>query len=86
MILNTHVIYLLDKCLILMISPLLFKKARNVLATFAGNPQTNINSLKKRKYGYLVRPRSDKACNGTVVNRALTSLQRGSLEITLTVP
>ena len=41
-----------------------------------------INSLQKQKYYYLYR----KSFKGTVVNRALSSLHGGSLEITFTVP
>ena len=40
---------------------------------------------KKQKYGYLIYTLSEKYFKGTVVNLALASLYRGSLEITLTV-
>ena len=45
-----------------------------------------MNSLKKRKHGYLIHIWADKNVKGTVVNRALPSWYEGSLEITLTVP
>ena len=45
-----------------------------------------INSLKKCKHGYLIHTWSDKAYNGTVVNRTFPSFYGGSLELTLTVP
>ena len=38
------------------------------------------------EHWYLIHSWSDKAFRCTVVNRALTSLHEGSLEITLTVP
>ena len=41
------------------------------------------NSLFKQKHRYLIHTWSDKA---TLVNRALPSFYRGSLEITLTIP
>ena len=45
-----------------------------------------MNSLKKRKHGYLIHILADKNVKGTVVNRAWPSWYEGSLEITLTVP
>ena len=45
--------------------------SRNAQVTFVGNQQSKIIS--------------DKAFQGTVVNRALSSLHRGSLQIKLTV-
>ena len=49
-----------------------FPNSRNAQVTFVENPQSKIIS--------------DKAFQGTVVNRALQSLQGKSLENTLTVP
>ena len=49
------------------------------------NPQMNINTLKKQKHEYLIHTWSDKGFKGTVVNRALSSLHAGSLEIIRTV-
>ena len=46
---------------------------------------TNENSL-NTKHGYLIHTWSDKAFKGTIVNQALSSLNWGSLKITLTVP
>ena len=48
------------------------------------SPMLLIN--KTQKHWYIIYTWSDKAFMGTVVNRALPSFQRGSLEITLTVP
>ena len=45
-----------------------------------------MHSFKKRKYGYVIHTWSDNAFKSTFVNRALTSLNEGSLEISLTVP
>ena len=45
-----------------------------------------IYSLKKQKHGYLIHTWSDKAFNGTVVNRAMSSVHGESLGNTLTVP
>ena len=45
-----------------------------------------MNSLKKQKNAYLIHTWSDEAFKGTVVNRTMSSLHGGSLEITLTVP
>ena len=44
-----------------------------------------INSLQKHKHEYLIHTRSDKAFQGIVVIRTLSSLNKVSLEITLTV-
>ena len=52
--------------------------------TFGENPQLKIISILNYKHWYLIHTWSDKAFDGTVVNRA--SLLGGSLEITLTVP
>ena len=54
--------------------------------TFAEKPQMKIISLKKQKHWYLINTWSEKAFKGTVVNRALPSVDGGSLKITLTVP
>ena len=48
--------------------------------------QLKINSLKKSKQGYIIQTWSDIALKGTIVNRTFPSLNRGSLETTLTVP
>ena len=60
----------------------IFPKKQKLMrkVTYAKKPQLKINSLKKQKHYnlYLI-----KAFKGTVVNRALTSLQGESLEITL---
>ena len=45
----------------------------------------NKQNLKKQKHWVLIHTWSNKAFEGTVVNRALPSLHGGSLEITLTV-
>ena len=45
-----------------------------------------INSLEKQKKIYLFCTEQTKLLKGTVVNRTLSSLHGGSLEITLTVP
>ena len=71
----------LDKCLILIISTLLHISARN-----EGKSQMKMNSLKKQKHGYLNHTWSEKAFKGSLVNRGLPSLHKGSIEITLTVP
>ena len=42
-------------------------------------------AFKETKHGYLLCTVSDKAFKGTIVNRALSYLYGGSLEITLTV-
>ena len=49
--------------------------------------QRNENKqFKQKKHWYLIHAWSDKAFKATVVNRALSSLQGGFFEITLTVP
>ena len=52
---------------------------------FSRKPQVKIISFQSYNW-YLINPWSDNALKGTVVNRALPSLQGGSFEITLTVP
>ena len=60
-----------------------FLHGKNAQVTLEEKPHEN---KLFEKYGYLMHTRSDKAVVGTVVNRALPSLHKGSLEITLTVP
>ena len=64
----------LEKCLILIISPLLHISHKCVQVTFPEKLQMKLNSLKKQKHKYLIHIWSDKAFKGTVVNRALLSL------------
>ena len=52
---------------------------------FPKEPQIKINNVKKQKHGYLIHTWSDKAFEGSVVNRALSSFLGGSLEYTFTV-
>ena len=70
----------LEKCLFLGVSPFLLIINKKCASHFRReeNPQMKINSLKKK--WYLVH-----TFKGTVVNRALSSLHGGPLEITLTV-
>ena len=49
-------------------------------------PKIKRNSLKKQNRGYLINIWSDKAVKGTVVYRALPYMQKGSIEMTFTVP
>ena len=72
----------LEKCLFLWVSPLLFKNKKQV--TVAEKPQIKINREEK-KHWYLIHTWSDKAFKGTVVNKVVSSLQWGSLEISLSV-
>ena len=53
---------------------------------FTEKPQMKYNSLNKQKHAYLIHIWLDKALKVAVVNRALSSLHKGSLEITFTVP
>ena len=66
-------------------SSLLFKNNGMRKLIYAKKPQMKIYSLKKQNHWYLIRTWSDKAFKGTVVNRALTSLHGGLLEIMLTI-
>ena len=53
---------------------------------FVEKSEMKMNSLKMNKHECLIQTWSGKAFKGPVVNRALPSLDGGSLEITLTVP
>jgi len=66
-------------------SSLLLKNNGMRKLIYAKKPQMKIYSLKKQNHWYLIRTWSDKAFKGTVVNRALTSLHGGLLEIMLTI-
>jgi len=54
---------------------------RNAQVTFAEKPQMKRTILRKQNHEYLIHTWSDKASEGTVVNKALPSLQGRSLEI-----
>ena len=73
------------KCQFLWVSPLLLLYTWNTQVSFTENSQMKINSLKKLKHWYLIHTWSDKAFKGTVVNRTIPSLHKGSFEITLIV-
>ena len=49
-------------------------------------PQMKMTRLKRHTHWYLIYTWADKDFNGTIVNRALSSLHVWSLKITLTVP
>ena len=51
-----------------------FEKCLLLWVTFTEKPQMKINSLKKQQHWYLFHTWSDKAFQGTVVNRVLPSL------------
>ena len=61
-----------------------FLKTRNI--HFRVKTSNENKQLKEKKHVYLIYTWSDKVFKSTVVNRALSSLQGGSLGITLTVP
>ena len=60
--------------------------SKNAQVTFVDNPQLNLICFQSLKQWFLIHTWSDKGIKGTVVNRAMPSMHRGSLEITLTVP
>ena len=64
------------------LSSSLFLIRKKCAIYFCKNPQMKINILKEQKHGYLIHTWIRKAFKGTVVNRALPSLHRGSHEIT----
>ena len=72
--------FLLEKCFILKISKYFFASSY-----FRINTTINI-CFWNFKHGYLIHTWRDKAFKGTVVNRTLPSLHRGSLEVAFTVP
>ena len=53
---------------------------------FQNNGKWKLTLKKTKKHGYLIHTWSGKALKGTGVIQALSSFDRGSLEITLTVP
>ena len=64
----------------------MFSCNRNAQISFAENSHVKLISFQNQKHWYLIYASSDKALKGIVVNRALSSLNGESLEITLTVP
>ena len=79
----------MQKCLFLTISSLFFfiwnhKEWASLFRRESENEKKN--NLIKPKHGYLIHTWSDKAFKSSVVNLALSSLHKRSLEITFTVP
>ena len=57
-----------------------------LIRNFRRETASENKQFKETKHGYLLYTVSDNAIKGTIVNRALSSLNEGPLEITLTVP
>ena len=64
----------------------MFPCSRNTKVTFVEKPQLKATRFQCFKHWYSIHTSLNKALTGTVVNRALPSLNGESLEIMLTVP
>ena len=64
----------------------IFLYFRNAQVNFVENPHLKLISFRNYKHWYLIHTRPDEGFEGTVVNQALSSLHRESVEISLIVP
>ena len=63
----------------------MFSCSRNAQITFGEKPQIKIISFQNCTHEYLIHTWTEKSFKGTIVNRALSSLHKGSPAVTLTV-